>query len=72
MKLSLAALPLRTRLDLKTSRWACGLASNDAHCVPAATMARTGCAHAQHPPRTATKRRFKNRNQTFLFTSGTV
>ncbi|MFC6314751.1 hypothetical protein ACFQHW_04110 [Lapidilactobacillus achengensis] len=34
MKLSLAALPLRTRLDLKTSRWACGLASNDAHHVP--------------------------------------
>ncbi|MFC6315717.1 hypothetical protein ACFQHW_09100 [Lapidilactobacillus achengensis] len=33
MKLSLAALPLRTRLDLKTSRALCGLASNDAHHV---------------------------------------
>ncbi len=34
VKLSLAALPLRTRLDLKTSRALCGLASNDAHHVP--------------------------------------
>ncbi|WP_461219347.1 hypothetical protein [Lapidilactobacillus salsurivasis] len=33
VKLSLAALPLRTRLDLKTSRGFCGLASNDAHHV---------------------------------------
>ncbi|WP_461218141.1 hypothetical protein [Lapidilactobacillus salsurivasis] len=33
VKLSLAALPLRTRLDLKTSRALCGLAPNDAHHV---------------------------------------
>ncbi|WP_461218544.1 hypothetical protein [Lapidilactobacillus salsurivasis] len=51
MKLFFAALPLRIRLDLKTSRALCGLASNDAHCVPAAQMARPGCAHAQHPPK---------------------
>ncbi|WP_461218257.1 hypothetical protein [Lapidilactobacillus salsurivasis] len=29
----LSDLSLRIRLDLKTSRWACGLASNDAHRV---------------------------------------
>ncbi|MFC6314347.1 hypothetical protein ACFQHW_02015 [Lapidilactobacillus achengensis] len=34
MKLSLAALPLRTRLDFETSRRSCGLAQNDAHHVP--------------------------------------
>ncbi|MFC6314634.1 hypothetical protein ACFQHW_03520 [Lapidilactobacillus achengensis] len=34
MKLSLAALPLRTRLDFETSRGFCGLAQNDAHHVP--------------------------------------
>ncbi|MFC6314734.1 hypothetical protein ACFQHW_04025 [Lapidilactobacillus achengensis] len=60
MKLSFAAPPLRTRLDLKTSRAFCGLASNDAHCVPAAQMARTGCAHAQHPPKPAIKSSITN------------
>ncbi|WP_461219479.1 hypothetical protein [Lapidilactobacillus salsurivasis] len=34
VKLSLAALPLRTRLDFETSRGFCGLAQNDAHHVP--------------------------------------
>ncbi|WP_461218618.1 hypothetical protein [Lapidilactobacillus salsurivasis] len=34
VKLSLAALPLRTRLDFETSRELCGLAQNDAHHVP--------------------------------------
>ncbi|WP_461219647.1 hypothetical protein [Lapidilactobacillus salsurivasis] len=34
VKLSLAALPLRTRLDFETSRRSCGLAQNDAHHVP--------------------------------------
>ncbi|WP_461219391.1 hypothetical protein [Lapidilactobacillus salsurivasis] len=29
----LSDLSLRIRLDLKTNRWACGLASNDAHRV---------------------------------------
>ncbi|MFC6315404.1 hypothetical protein ACFQHW_07505 [Lapidilactobacillus achengensis] len=52
MKLFFAALPLRIRLDFETSRALCGLAQNDAHCVPAAQMARPGCAHAQHPPKT--------------------
>ncbi|MFC6314373.1 hypothetical protein ACFQHW_02185 [Lapidilactobacillus achengensis] len=33
MKLSLAALPLRTRLNFETSRGFCGLAQNDAHHV---------------------------------------
>ncbi|WP_461219114.1 hypothetical protein [Lapidilactobacillus salsurivasis] len=50
MRLFFAALPLRIRLDFETSRGFCGLAQNDAHCVPAAQMARPGCAHAQHPP----------------------
>ncbi|WP_461219504.1 hypothetical protein [Lapidilactobacillus salsurivasis] len=49
MKLFFAALPLRIRLDFETSRGFCGLAQNDAHCVPAAQMARPGCAYAQHP-----------------------
>ncbi|MFC6316264.1 hypothetical protein ACFQHW_11885 [Lapidilactobacillus achengensis] len=31
MKLSLAALPLRTRPDFETSRALCGLAQNSAH-----------------------------------------
>ncbi|MFC6314739.1 hypothetical protein ACFQHW_04050 [Lapidilactobacillus achengensis] len=64
MKLFFAALPLRIRLDFETSRGFCGLAQNDAHCVPAAQMARPGCAHAQHPPTPAIKRKIKNRNQT--------
>ncbi|MFC6314834.1 hypothetical protein ACFQHW_04530 [Lapidilactobacillus achengensis] len=34
MKLSLAALPLRTRPDFETSRAFCGLAQNSAHHVP--------------------------------------
>ncbi|MFC6316210.1 hypothetical protein ACFQHW_11600 [Lapidilactobacillus achengensis] len=34
MKLSLAALPLRTRPDFETSRALCGLAQNSAHHVP--------------------------------------
>ncbi|MFC6315467.1 hypothetical protein ACFQHW_07820 [Lapidilactobacillus achengensis] len=34
MKLSLAALPLRTRPDFETSRDLCGLAQNSAHHVP--------------------------------------
>ncbi|MFC6314537.1 hypothetical protein ACFQHW_03020 [Lapidilactobacillus achengensis] len=34
MKLSLAALPLRTRPDFETSRGFCGLAQNSAHHVP--------------------------------------
>ncbi|MFC6315026.1 hypothetical protein ACFQHW_05505 [Lapidilactobacillus achengensis] len=42
MKLSLAALPLRTRLDLKTSRALCGLASNDAHHVRNRVRSATG------------------------------
>ncbi|WP_461219338.1 hypothetical protein [Lapidilactobacillus salsurivasis] len=42
VKLSLAAWPLRTRLDLKTSRRACGLASNDAHHVPTRVCSATG------------------------------
>ncbi|MFC6315979.1 hypothetical protein ACFQHW_10435 [Lapidilactobacillus achengensis] len=62
MKLFFAALPLRIRLDFETSRGLCGLAQNDAHCVPAAQMARPGCAHAQHPPKPAIKRKIKNRN----------
>ncbi|MFC6316127.1 hypothetical protein ACFQHW_11180 [Lapidilactobacillus achengensis] len=33
MKLSLAALPLRTRPDFETSRDLCGLAQNSAHHV---------------------------------------
>ncbi|WP_461218901.1 hypothetical protein [Lapidilactobacillus salsurivasis] len=34
VKLSLAALPLRTRPDFETSRDLCGLAQNSAHHVP--------------------------------------
>ncbi|MFC6314123.1 hypothetical protein ACFQHW_00875 [Lapidilactobacillus achengensis] len=34
MKLSLAALSLRTRPDFETSRAFCGLAQNSAHHVP--------------------------------------
>ncbi|WP_461218568.1 hypothetical protein [Lapidilactobacillus salsurivasis] len=47
MKLFFAALPLRIRLDFETSRGFCGLAQNDAHCVPAAQMARPGCVPIQ-------------------------
>ncbi|MFC6315856.1 hypothetical protein ACFQHW_09815 [Lapidilactobacillus achengensis] len=65
MKLFFAALPLRIRLDFETSRGSCGLAQNDAHCVPAAQMARTGCAHAQHPTTPAIKRPSKNRSCRF-------
>ncbi|WP_461218578.1 hypothetical protein [Lapidilactobacillus salsurivasis] len=57
MKLFFAALPLRIRLDFETSRVLCGLAQNDAHCVPAAQMARPGCAHAQRPTIPAIKLR---------------
>ncbi|WP_461218177.1 hypothetical protein [Lapidilactobacillus salsurivasis] len=55
MKLSLAALPLRTRLDLKTSRALCGLASNDAHRVPATTNVLRRLRPHQHPPKPAIK-----------------
>ncbi|MFC6314517.1 hypothetical protein ACFQHW_02920 [Lapidilactobacillus achengensis] len=62
MKLFFAALPLRIRLDFETSRALCGLAQNDAHCVPAAQMARTGCAHAQHPQNPAITRKQASEN----------
>ncbi|WP_461218341.1 hypothetical protein [Lapidilactobacillus salsurivasis] len=50
MKLSLAALPLRTRLDLKTSRALYGLASNDAHHVPVRTSSPSRLRSRANPP----------------------
>ncbi|WP_461218585.1 hypothetical protein [Lapidilactobacillus salsurivasis] len=54
----LSDLSLRIRLDLKTSRWACGLASNDAHRVPATTNVLRRLRHHQNPPQPAIQRRY--------------
>ncbi|MFC6314323.1 hypothetical protein ACFQHW_01890 [Lapidilactobacillus achengensis] len=50
MKLSLAALPLRTRLDLKTSRAFADWLQTTPTTFQSATAVPAGCAHAQHPP----------------------
>ncbi|WP_461218584.1 hypothetical protein [Lapidilactobacillus salsurivasis] len=53
----LSDLSLRIRLDLKTSRWACGLASNDAHRVPATTNVLRRLRPHPNPPQPAIQRR---------------
>ncbi|WP_461219201.1 hypothetical protein [Lapidilactobacillus salsurivasis] len=46
----LSDLSLRIRLDLKTSRALCGLASNDAHRVPATTNVLRRLRPQPNPP----------------------
>ncbi|MFC6315036.1 hypothetical protein ACFQHW_05555 [Lapidilactobacillus achengensis] len=58
VKLSLAALPLRTRPDFETSRVLCGLAQNSAHseltpnfaAQAAANLSRRSCPASQNFP----------------------
>ncbi|MFC6314406.1 hypothetical protein ACFQHW_02350 [Lapidilactobacillus achengensis] len=61
MKLSLAALPLRTRLDFETSRGFCGLAQNDAHHVPVRISSPSRLRSRATPTKPAIKRRIKHR-----------
>ncbi|MFC6315030.1 hypothetical protein ACFQHW_05525 [Lapidilactobacillus achengensis] len=57
MKLSLAALPLRTRLDFETSRGFYGLAQNDAHHVPVRISSPSRLRSRATPTTPAIKRR---------------
>ncbi|MFC6314317.1 hypothetical protein ACFQHW_01860 [Lapidilactobacillus achengensis] len=52
MKLSLAALPLRTRPDFETSRGFCGLAQNSAHHVPVRNSSPSRLRSRPNPPKT--------------------
>ncbi|WP_164511222.1 hypothetical protein [Lapidilactobacillus achengensis] len=47
----LSDLSLRIRPDFETSRRACGLAQNSAHCVPATTNVLRRLRPHQNPPR---------------------
>ncbi|WP_461219659.1 hypothetical protein [Lapidilactobacillus salsurivasis] len=55
VKLSLAALPLRTRPDFETSRGFCGLAQNSAHHVPVRISSPSRLRSRATPTRTAIK-----------------
>ncbi|MFC6315409.1 hypothetical protein ACFQHW_07530 [Lapidilactobacillus achengensis] len=61
MKLSLAALPLRTRPDFETSRDLCGLAQNSAHHVPVRNSSPSRLRSRATPTTSAIKRNFKDR-----------
>ncbi|MFC6314572.1 hypothetical protein ACFQHW_03200 [Lapidilactobacillus achengensis] len=65
MKLSLAALPLRTRLDLKTSRALCGLAPNDAHHVPVRNSSPSRLRSRATPYHTCNQAQVQNRKNQF-------
>ncbi|WP_461219453.1 hypothetical protein [Lapidilactobacillus salsurivasis] len=60
----LSDLSLRIRLDFKTSRALCGLASNDAHRVPATTNVLRRLRSHPNPPPLAIKHKIKNRTPT--------
>ncbi|MFC6315788.1 hypothetical protein ACFQHW_09465 [Lapidilactobacillus achengensis] len=63
MKLSLAALPLRTRLDLKTSRAFADWLQTTPTTFQSATAVPAGCAHAQYPPTPAFSEESNNRSE---------
>ncbi|WP_461219085.1 hypothetical protein [Lapidilactobacillus salsurivasis] len=69
VKLSLAALPLRTRPDFETSRALCGLAQNSAHSELTPNFAAQAAAKLQllHPFKNSKTRNHKLLVASFLF-----